>query len=301
MDELQEHGWLDTGEFADRNQLDPASTLGMFKVLAAVGIVRRDGSMVSTGTNFAEANRHKSFFHWVARGSAELFRRMPEVVQTKNRAGAFYSRDPAAIAFACREINRNCYDSRFWSALESLDFEVSVVADLGCGSGERVLQMLRRMPGARGIGIDVALPPLAVAKAEAEAAGLAHRATFLEADVATLEPRPEFDEVDLLTCFMMGHDLWPRQRCVDALQHLRKVFPHVQRVLLGDATRTLGIADQDMPIFSLPFELGHDMMGTHLPTVADWESAFRMGGWRVRNRYDIKVAVGEVIFEVEPA
>lgn len=301
MDELQDRGWLDIDEFAERERLDRASTFGMFRVLAAVGIVRRDGKMVSTDVNFAEANRNRSFFHWVARGSAELFRRMPEVLREKNRSGSFYSRDPAAIAFACREISRHCYDPWFWSALESLDFEVSVMADLGCGSGDRVLQVLRYLPRARGIGIDIAAPALAVAEAEAEAAELAHRAVFLEADVVALKPRPEFEDVDLLTCFMMGHDLWPRRRCVDALQRLRETFPRVRRLLLGDATRTLGLADQDMPIFTLPFELGHAMMGTYLPAVAEWESAFREGGWRVRNRYDIKVAVGEVIFEAEPA
>lgn len=299
LDELEGKGSLDVAEFACRKRLDQASTLGLFRVLTAVEIVHRDGNIVSPGVNFSQVNRNRSFFHWVARGSAELFQRMPEVLHEENRSGDFYRRDPVAVAFACREINRYCYDPWFWRALESLDFEFSLVADLGCGSGERVLQILRRHPGSRAIGVDIAGSVLAVAVAKAEAAGLADRVSFIEADVTTLAPRPEFAEVDVLTCFMMGHDLWPRQRCVGALQRLRMVFPNVRRVLLGDATRTVGLADQEMPIFTLPFELGHDMMGTYLPTVAEWESAFSASGWRVRDRYDIKIAVGEVIFDIE--
>lgn len=301
LDRLREQGWLSIDEFATNEQLDHASTLGMFRILVAVGVVCRNGDVVVPGTNFAQVDHHRSFFHWIARGSAELFRRAPELLREKNRVGDFYTRDPAAIAFACREINRHCYDPWFLRALESLDFEISMVADLGCGSGERVFEILRRHPRARAVGIDIARPALAVAEAEAEAIGLSGRATFLEADVVSLTPRGEFVDVDLLTCFMMGHDLWPRQRCVDALQRLREVFPNARRFLLGDATRTVGTADQDMPVFALPFEFGHDLMGTYLPTVADWEAALRAGGWRIRQRYDIKIAVGEMIFEVEPA
>lgn len=300
MDQVNEQGWLDVDEFAASNDLDAASTLAMFRVLSAVGIVTRDGGRVTPATNFAEAYRNKSFFHWVARGSAELFRQLPELIQVKNRVGEFCKRDAVSIAFACREINTYCYDPQFWAAVDSLDFQASAVADLGCGNGERIFQLLHRYPDMRAIGIDIASPVVEVAVAEAHAAGLSSRVDFIEADVSTLTERKDFVEVDLLTCFMMGHDLWPRQRCVDTLRRLRKVFPNVRRALLGDATRNTEAADRDMPVFALPFELGHAVMGIYLPTVEDWESVFEEGGWRLCRKYPINIAVGETIFEIEP-
>lgn len=76
------------------------------------------------------------------------------------------------------------------------------------------------------------------------------------------------------------------------------MFPNVRRFLLGDATRTVGVADRDLPVFTLGFELAHDMMGAFLPTTADWESVFEESGWRLLHKYWINIAAGEVIFEL---
>jgi phenylpyruvate C(3)-methyltransferase len=300
FDELRRAGSIDVRDLAENLRLDLSATLGLFRALAAVDIVEREDTKVRPAHNFAEAYRTRSFFHWLTRGSAELFRRMPELLYTANRTGDFYQRDSAAIAFACREMNTFCYDPWFWQAVEGIDFKLGLMADLGCGSGERIRQILRRYPGTRALGIDVARPALAAAGADAAEEGLADRVTLLEDNVITLRPRPEFADVELLTCFMMGHDFWPRQQCVDTLQNLRALFPKVRTFLLGDATRTVGVPDRDLPTFTLGFELAHDIMGTWIPTVNDWESVFDDGGWVLRKKYSINVAVSEVIFDLEP-
>jgi phenylpyruvate C(3)-methyltransferase len=299
LDELAEHGVLDADEFAARHDLDAAATLGMFRALAAVGVVRRDDTKVVPADAFAEIHRTRSLFHWLVRGSAELFRQMPSVLRNENRVGEFHRRDPAAIAFACKEISTFCYDPWFWSAMDGLGVEFRVAADLGCGSGERLRQVLRRYPGTRGVGIDIAAEALKVAEKDAAAAGLADRLTFVEADMVSMAPRPEFAEVELLTCFMAGHDLWPREQCVRTLQRFRELFPGARRFLIGDATRSVGIPDEQLPVFMLGFEVAHDMMGAFIPTVEDWESAFADGGWRLRRKHTIDMVASEVIFELE--
>jgi phenylpyruvate C(3)-methyltransferase len=73
--------------------------------------------------------------------------------------------------------------------------------------------------------------------------------------------RDEFAQVDLLTCFMMGHDFRPRDNCVATLQRLRKAFPKARRFLLGDTTRILldsarskhSVTEDNVPI--LPWAL----------------------------------------------
>lgn len=299
LDELHKSRVLDAESFAAGQGLDPASTLGLFRALASVGVVRRAGSMVAAAGAFDEVYQYKSFFHWLSRGSAELFRQMPSVLVSENRVGQFYQRDPAAIAYACREIDELCYAPAFWDAIGRLDFDVSYVADLGCGSGGRLLDVLARYPRARGVGIDIARPALDAAWAGACEAGLSDRVTFTEADAGDLEERPEFADVELITCFMMGHDFWPRDRCVGTFRRLRKVFPSARRLLLGDATRTAEVPDADLPVFTLGFELGHDLMGVFLPTVADWESMFDEAGWKLARTNRIDLTVGEVVFELE--
>lgn len=300
LDELTTRGGLDIADFATANGLALAPTTGLFRALAAVRIVNRYGTKVVPAENFAEANRTRSFFHWLSRGSAELFARIPEVLPEENRVGNFYRRNTAAVAFACREINACTYDPWFWEAVAGLDYVPRRVVDLGCGSGERIIQMLQRYPAAQAVGLDLAEPALAVAEADAEAAGMGNRVTFLASDVTQLPARPLFHDADLVTCFMMGHDLWPREQCLEVLRRLPVAFPSLRRLVLGDATRTVGVADEDLPVFTLAFELGHDLMGTFIPTVDDWESVLAEAGWHIRRKHWINIAVGEVIFEAEP-
>src|ERR1700722_2790254 len=299
LDELHRCRVLDAESFAAQRGLDPASTVGLFRALASVGVVRRTGQVVAVAGAFDEVYRYKSFFHWLSRGSAELFRQMPSVLVSENRVGQFYQRDAAAIAYACREIDELCYAAAFWDAMGRLDFDVSHVADLGCGSGGRVLDVLARYPQARGIGIDIARPALDAARAGSSAAGMSDRVTFIEADALDLRERPEFADVELITCFMMGHDFWPRATCVATFQRFRQVFPSARRLLLGDATRTAQVADTDLPVFTLGFELGHDLMGAFLPSIADWESVFEETGWKLARTNRIDLTVGEVVFELE--
>lgn len=299
LDELRRERRLDPTAFAERHGLDTLATVGMFRALAAVEVVERQDGTVVAARNFDEVYRYKSFFHWLSRGSAELFRQMPSALARNEQVKPRYTRDAAAIAFACREIDEFCYAPTFWAAMERLDFDFSVVTDLGCGSGSRVLDILARYPGTRGIGIDIARPAIEAAQAKSAAAGMSDRATFIEADVLALGEHPQFERVELITCFMMGHDFWPRENCVAALRRLRALFPSARRLLLGDATRTAGFPDTELPVFTLGFELGHDLMGVFIPTIADWESVFAEADWKLLRTNRIDLTVGEVIFELE--
>ncbi len=298
MDELHAARRLDVGELARRRGLDEQSTVGMFRALAAVGIVRLSDGIVTTAPGFDDAYRNKSFFHWLGRGSGELFREMPVVMRLENREGDYYRRDAAAVARACKEIDLVTYAPTFRAALDRLEVEPAVVVDLGCGSGARLLDLLHRYPGARGVGVDIAESAIEVARENARVAGAEDRVRFVRADVLRLEPDPAFAEAELVTCFMMGHDFWPRSTCVATLRRLRQVFPRLQRFLLGDATRTGEGPDRDTKIFTLGFELGHDLMGTFIPTIDDWLSVFDESGWSVARTNRIDAAVGEVIFEL---
>lgn len=298
LDELAEHRKLDASEFALRHGLDPVATLGVFRALASVEIVLRHDDTIIVTDLFDEINRDRSFFHWLNRGSGELFREMPTLLATHNRVGEYYRRDPAAIAFACREISAVTFDPAFWAAIDRLGPDIGVVADIGCGSGGRVMQVLERFPGARGVGVDIAEPSLVVARREAADAGLGHRTAFLQGDALALAARPEYAEVDVLTCFMMGHDFWAGGHVVRTLRRLRETFPAARRFLLGDATRSVGVPDTEMPVFRLGFELAHDLMGTFIPTQADWHSVFGRSGWTLLRTHEIDIAAGEVIFEL---
>jgi hypothetical protein len=299
LDELLEHGSIEVTDFAERGDLHPPAVLGMFTALASRQIVVRQGTTVLPGPYLEAVCQYRSFFHWLAQGSGELFRRMPHVLRNKNRVGSFYERDAVAISYACREISARYFDPAFLPALDNLGYPPRMAADLGSGSGERLRQIVERFPGSGGIGLEIAEPAIEMARAAVAERGLSDRISFVHADVRWLQPSQVFPEVDLLTCFMMGHDFWPRDECTSLLRQLRVSFPGARRFLLGDTARTTDIPDRDLPIFTLGFEVAHHMMGVYLPTLEEWDEVIAESGWRCVRKHVIETPAATVVFELE--
>ena len=105
--------------------------------------------------------------------------------------------------------------------------------------------------------IDLAGPATKYAKVEASKRGFKNRLPFIEGNVRQITYRDESAHVDLVTCFIMGHDFWPRENCVVTLQRSQKAFPKARRFLLGDMTRVFmnnphseyPVVEDNVPIF----------------------------------------------------
>lgn len=301
LDALGSQDHVVVTEFATRHDLHLPSARALFTALAAGGVCVRDSfepDMFRAGPELDEVQRHKAFFHWLTIGSAQLFSAMPKVVRNSHRVGDFYQRDAAAIGFACQDINRHSFDPMFWEAMGGLDFEFSRVADLGCGNGARLSQIASAYPEVTGVGIDIARDALDSTAENLKAEGLDDRFTFVEADVRDLAPDTRYEDVELLTCFMMGHDFWPREQCVASLRRLRTAFPNVKRFLLGDTARTEGLPDREKPVFTLAFETAHDLMGVYLPTLKEWQGVFEESGWTCLKVESVNTPADSVIFEL---
>ncbi|MDX3195181.1 class I SAM-dependent methyltransferase [Streptomyces sp. MN03-5084-2B] len=298
LDELKVSGELAVGEFCVKHDLHEQSVHGMFAALASVGVVERAGEIVKPGPEFTDVYRAKGFFHWLTIGCAELFANMPNVVRNENRRGDFYRRNAVAISYACRDINMQAFDPIFWRAMESLDFDFTKIADLGCGGAGRLTQVADRFSGVKGVGVDISAAALGDAAKNMNAAGFGGQFDFVQADVRKIGPDPRFADVEVLTCFMMGHDFWPREDCVASLRRIREAFPNVRRFLLGDTARTAGVADRDKEVFTLGFETAHDLMGVYLPTLTEWSDVFEESGWRCVNAWEVAVPADSFIYEL---
>ncbi|HEY7350002.1 MAG TPA: methyltransferase domain-containing protein [Ktedonobacterales bacterium] len=76
------------------------------------------------------------------------------------------------------------------------------VADVGCGGGRALIRLAQAFPNARYTGYDVYPPSIALARQNAEAAGVADRAHFETLDVSRGLP----GQYDLITTFLVIHD-----------------------------------------------------------------------------------------------
>ncbi|KAF5712497.1 methyltransferase [Fusarium mundagurra] len=308
LDQVHNNNPVNIDNFASDHDLDQRSMRGLVSALVTSGIVQYDGDNIAPGRLLEDAYAAKGLLHWLTIGSGSVFTRMQHMLHNKNRKGNYFSRDSAAIAYACRDANEQFIDPVFLQAVSSTGICFTSAVDLGSGSGARLMQVLDRFPDSTAIGVDIAGPAIELASADAEKRGYGGRVTFLEDDATKLDYRPEFAQVDLVMSFLMGHDFWLRESCIKSLRMLRDAFPKVKRFFLCDTMRILvdnpktryAVSEESVPIFTLGFEFGHTLMDVTLPTVEDWEDVFEPGGWRcIRQHYMMPPSL-TMLFELEP-
>jgi SAM-dependent methyltransferase len=301
LDELRREAKLDLRTYARDNDLHLRTLTHLARALANRQIIDLDDHLteVTPGLVFEDAYQAKGFFYWLTRGCGDLLERLPEVTHLANRDGDYARRDPAAISVACRDISRSFFDPPFQELLADVSFDS--VADFGCGSGDRLITLATQRPHVRAIGIDIAADALTVARDAVAAAGVRDRVRLVHDDVLNLSARPEYQEVDLATCFLMGHDFWPRENCVRTLRGLRQAFPRLRTLILGDTCRAVGEAEWNPPVFTLGFETVHAIMDKYLPTLQEWYDTIAESGWRIANQRHIDLPAFSFIFQLTPA
>jgi SAM-dependent methyltransferase len=301
LDELAVRYSIDVQDFANEHDAHLETLRAILTALSARRIVAMDtaGTTVSRGMLFDEAFANIGFYYWLTRGCGELFTDLTQLTLNKTRAERDMQRNSSAISLACRSIAQSYFDPPLRQMLRDLSFQT--IADLGCGSADRIIMLAERDPTIKAIGIDVANGALAVSKAAVAEAGLDGRVTLIQDDVLSISPRPEYEDVELVTCFLMGHDFWPRDRCVESLRRLRKVFPKARNLILGDTCRSTGVDGPDLPIFTTGFELVHAVMGKYLPTYAEWLPVIEESGWVCAEKREIEHPAFSFIFRLTPS
>jgi len=255
-----------------------------------------DGVTLVPGPRFTELWENKGYFVWLVKGYAPILAQADTLARTGRGEDALRMRDGAAIARAGHDYGRFHVDPVLDRVTAGLDFERA--ADLGCGSGRRVIRLARRHPGRRFLGIDTdAGATKAATKAVADA-GLSDRVEIVHGDALRPE-RGRHPGVDLVLSFFPGPGLWPVGESAASLGRLREAFPDARHLLLGDTYRSDLSSDAAAPLFSLGFEYTHALMDQHVPSPREWEDAIARSPWRLRDRTELGIP-HSCIFHLTP-
>lgn len=299
FDAIQNDGSLDIEAFCTEHDLHPWSVTSILLVLARFEFVTvsADRKTATKGERFQEAFEDKGYFLWLMRGYGNLLQNLATIVKENNCTTDGIGRDGKYIAMAGRDYGARYVDPHFTEAMAEMPF--TVAADLGCGSAERLMGLARARPDFRGVGVEVNKGAVDLARRSVKAAGLDDRVQVVHFDVKNLVFQPEFEDVEVLFCFFMGHDLWPRPNCLRAFTSIRQAFPNLKRFLFSDTYRSDLPIPGETPIFTLGFEFTHDLMGQYIPSVAEWEDLFVEAGWDCKGKRDLSIPFS-AIFDLRP-
>lgn len=177
------------------------------------------------------------------------------------------------------------------------------IADLGCGNGGRLIDLLQRRPDTTAVGIDIDPASIHLATENRDKHQLQHRLQFVQEDVfKSLETAPaELKNVELVMSFMMLHDLFNMSELKGQLfQRMKAAFPNAKYFVLADTCLDENEHNAEtMPVFTLGYELVHALRGIQIFPLSYYEEQFRQGGLKLITRHDFGVP-NTHIFVLEP-
>lgn len=294
FDELDSKGSLEIESYAKAHDLHPWSVAAILHAMECCGIVHlaEDKKSATQADGFRQAFMDKGYFLWLMRGYGNLVHNLATIVRNGDTTMDGIGRDGRYIAMSGRDYGAHFVDPHFTEVMNEVPF--TVAADLGCGSAERLIKLAKSRPDFRGVGVEVNKGAVDLARRSIEDNGLSDRLQVVHSDVKNLVYQEEFGEVEVLFCFFMGHDLWPRPNCLRAFTSIRQAFPNLKRFLFSDTYRSDHPEPQETPIFTLGFEFTHALMGQYIPSLSEWEDLFQEAGWACEGRRDISIPYSSI-------
>ena len=301
---LAAKGDLSLDFFCKTHELDASTIRAIANVLACFDIVvfRDSALIVGPGKSFDAVYRDKGYFMWLIGGYGYALQRLSDLARLVNRPSnpddrSFVKRDGKYIAMAGRDYGEQFVDCDFEALLNPSPDDI--LCDLGCGSAGRLIGLVKKHRGLRGIGIDIDAGAVGLAQDSVRREGLEDQVQIISGDITALGSHARFADVTLLCCFFMGHDLWPRDRCLRVLNGIRACFPNVTRFLLCDTYNSELKPALDTPIFTLGFEFLHSVMGQYIPSLREWSEIFSESQWRCQDVRTIGIPYS-AIFVLSP-
>lgn len=278
-------------EAATALKFDHFTFEAMVEYLLGCGALLRQGS----GDTFALTPKGKRLFNVYTRGVLNVYlggyngvlRSLGKVVAGElplNDASLKRSTRHAAAGTAYSTCAFTIPD--VFSAMR--DTRGKVCLDLGCGTGDFLVQWVLQAPDARGIGVDMSGEALRQARETAKSWGVADRLEFHEAAVGPgplAVPPGALDSVQMVTSMYMLHEFGRdgREAIVDVVRALKNQLPGRHLLALEvEACDPEEFAAQTPPAAHfgrLDYRLIHQLSGQGLPRgQEDWHGIFRDAG-----------------------
>ncbi|MEU8925301.1 aminotransferase class I/II-fold pyridoxal phosphate-dependent enzyme [Kitasatospora sp. NPDC048545] len=281
--EALEGGAVAVDALLRRSGAEEVKLSALLRTAALLGYLKLADDTAELTPAGRELARHSGYFTWGVGGYGELMGQLAGVASGRVAFGRDVSRDGRQIAAGSGSVGRLMMLPVEEKVTAALDY--SSVADLGCGDASRLIRLCAE-PGRRGVGIEIDAAACASAGLRIAEAGLADRLEVVRANVLDHVDQRTFPGIDLVTSFLMMHDLFESTGDpAGVMRLLREVFPDAKQFLIADTvSQDWPALRGELPVFSLEFELVHAFMDTPILTADTYEKAFAEAGLQVERR-----------------
>lgn len=168
-------------------------------------------------SHFDELINEVGYISWALRACAPLINNAKEFAEYNEEAQLKYPRDGGLVARTSKWMGEKSFYPQPEDAIIKL--APKKIVDLGSGSGGFLIRMLKKIPGAKGVGIDLSASATKQAIHAASQAGMSDRLQFVTAPIQVLvEDASLIRDADIIHAGFVMHDLLPaEEKTLDAL------------------------------------------------------------------------------------
>jgi len=267
----------------------PEKTLTLyFSFLTDWNVLTRDEERYSFEPETLELlKRDMGFLIWLIGGYEPLLSNANALVRNELKYGKDIQRVDPEMALGTAAVCKTYTDHIVWDFFERNRIDIHMIADIGCASGKRMIEICRRFPTINAIGVDMSEACCELSRSNVRAAGLSDRITIIQAkgedwllqqkdlQNGTDGQRP----VDLLMSVGMFHDFINIEGMAENFLKCAREGLRSGAMLYIQDQMQLPSSPHDGPIsWSRGFEIMHHLMGQDLFTIEHYQSLFDQAG-----------------------
>ena len=245
---------------------------------------RRDDHYAVTPEVQESLKRELGYLIWLIGGYDSVLSSANKILAGSAQYGKDILRDDYEMARGSAAILKSNTDHHLYALFENELAHIRVMADIGCGSALKLIDLCRRFPRLNGIGVDLSEECCQLARSNVEQAGLSDRIDIVHArgekwlrDQRANRNRDNHTPVDLIMNVGMFHDLLNLGVAKEFLADVRGAIGPEGRLLIQDQMR-FSSPNQDQSSWVRGFELIHHLMGQVLYTREEYEHCFSEAG-----------------------
>lgn len=283
IDALRGGAPIDPQHVARQTGIPSEVMTSYFEALVCAGlaeVVRDNGRLSFKGTPLFEHVVHDvGYLSWGLRACAPLIAHAREFATAMAAARSKHPRDGRLVARTSQWMGEKAFYPQAERTMLAL--RPKRVVDFGSGSGRLLIKLLKRLPGAGGVGIDISGVACQQARAAAVAAGMADRITIFERPIQSLVQDPEpLRGADVIHAGWVFHDLLPDEEAT--LEELLAVC--YRTASTGTLVIVEGVpyaTNEGESLFSAAYTFLHEsFMGRRLLTEAAWQKKLENAGFK---------------------